>query len=97
VVDLLTFRLIPGASDEEFLAADAAVQAEAYPNQPGFLRRTTARKPEDPAECAVVVLWHSLEDAEAADATVAAHPSVARFAELAEPGSFERRRFVTLS
>ena len=62
IVEVTTFRLAEGVTDESFLALDRRVQTELVPNQPGFLRRTTARHGED---WLVVTLWSS-EDAAAA-------------------------------
>jgi hypothetical protein len=43
IVEITTFRLAEGVTDESFLALDRRLQTELVPNQPGFLRRTTAR------------------------------------------------------
>ena len=54
IVEVTTFRLAEGVTDESFLALDHRVQTELVPNQPGFLRRTTARHGDD---WLVVTLW----------------------------------------
>jgi hypothetical protein len=66
VIEILSFRLISGASEEAFLAADKRVQTEFAYQQPGLLRRTTARA--DNGEWAVIDLWRSTRDADACDA-----------------------------
>ena len=60
VVEIFTFRLVPGASDADFVAADARVQTEFYYARKGIVRRTTARSG---AEWAVVIFWQSMDDA----------------------------------
>ena len=59
VVEITTFRLAEGVSDEAFLALDRRLQTELVPNQPGFLRRTTARHGD---EWLVVTLWSTEDD-----------------------------------
>ena len=62
----MRFRLPPGADREAFLAADRRVQQEFAYQQPGLLRRTTARG-ED-GGWIVIDLWRSPADADACDA-----------------------------
>ena len=88
------FRLVAGADVAAFLAADRAVQTEFIPNQPGFVRRTTARA--DDGGWVVIELWGSAEEADAAGALAADHPVVAAFDAFVEPGSSARRRYTTL-
>ncbi len=54
VVDVTTFRLVDGAGEAEFLAADRRWQNELVPHRDGFLRRTTARRD---GEWVVITLW----------------------------------------
>jgi hypothetical protein len=63
VIEIMTFRLAEGADEEEFLQADRKVQAEFAYQQPGLMRRTTARGPE--GDWIVVDLWQSADDADA--------------------------------
>ena len=42
IVEIATFTLAEGVADDAFLALDRRVQTELVPNQPGFMRRTTA-------------------------------------------------------
>jgi hypothetical protein len=65
VIEIMRFRLPPGADQEAFLAADRRVQQEFAYQQPGLLRRTTAHG-ED-GGWIVIDLWRSLADAEACD------------------------------
>ncbi len=57
------FRLADGADEAGFLAADKALQADFAYQQPGLLRRTTARAPG--GEWLVIDLWRSEADADA--------------------------------
>jgi len=66
VIEILRFRLPPGADEAAFLAADRRVQDEFASRQPGLLSRTTARG-ED-GSWIVIDLWRSAADADACDA-----------------------------
>jgi hypothetical protein len=93
VVETQTFRLPAGADPAALLASDKRVQTELVPNQPGFIRRTTARRGD---AWLVVTLWGS-EDAAAAFGTLAGgHPVQAEFLSHLEPGSLEVHRYETL-
>jgi hypothetical protein len=65
VIEIMRFRLPPGADQAASLAADRRVQQEFACQQPGLLRRTTARG-ED-GGWIVIDLWRSLADADACD------------------------------
>jgi hypothetical protein len=60
-IEIMTFRLRPGSSEADFLAADRRVQVEFAYHQPGMIRRTTGRNPD--GTWAVVDLWASATDA----------------------------------
>jgi hypothetical protein len=93
IVEITTFRLAEGVSDESFLAVDRRVQTELVPNQPGFMRRTTARHGED---WLVVTLW-TTDDAAAAFQRVAeGHPVQVEFEGAAEAGTLHLVRYSTL-
>ena len=61
----MRFRLGQGTSEEEFLTADRRLQEEFASQQPGLLRRTTARG-ED-GDWIVIDVWRSAADADACD------------------------------
>jgi uncharacterized protein (DUF2237 family) len=65
MIELLRFRLQPGTDEEAFLRADKQVQEEFAYQQPGLLRRTTARGKD--GWWIVVDRWRSATDADAAD------------------------------
>lgn len=60
-IEIMTFRLRPGSSEAEFLAADRRVQTEFAYHQPGMIRRTTGRNPD--GTWVVIDLWASAADA----------------------------------
>jgi hypothetical protein len=66
VIEIMRFRLPAGADEAAFLAADRRVQQEFAYQQPGLLRRTTARGAD--GGWIVIDLWRSASDADACDA-----------------------------
>jgi heme-degrading monooxygenase HmoA len=93
IVEVTTFRLAEGVTDASFLALDRRVQTELVPNQPGFLRRTTARHGDD---WLVVTLWSTEDAAGAFRRAVEGHPLEAEFEHAVEAGSFHLARYATL-
>jgi hypothetical protein len=65
VIEIMRFRLAPGTDEAAFLAADQRVQEDFAYQQPGLLRRTTARGPG--GGWIVIDLWRSAADADACD------------------------------
>ena len=94
VVEILTFRLAPGANESEFLDADRRVQADFLPNHRGFLRRTTARHPD--GEWLVVTLWLTEADAVTSERSSADHPAALGFISLVDGPTVRMKRFTTL-
>ncbi|MBA3653445.1 MAG: hypothetical protein H0W70_04555 [Actinobacteria bacterium] len=90
VIETHTFRLRAGADEEAFLQTDKLVQTAFIANQPGFVRRTTARGID--REWIVIVLWRS--DADATAAAAVPHDSVAAFAGFTE--AVATKRYTTL-
>ena len=93
IVEVTTFRLAEGVTDESFLALDRRTQTELVPNQPGFLRRTTARHGDD---WLVVTLWSTEDAAAAFERAVEGHPLQTEFVRAVEAGTFHLTRYVTL-
>jgi heme-degrading monooxygenase HmoA len=93
VVEVATFRLAKGTDVGSFLALDKRVQTELVPNQPGFLRRTTARRD---ADWLVVTLWASEGAAAAFAVASAGDPVRVEFEGSLEPGSLMTSRYSTL-
>ena len=93
IVEITTFRLAEGVTDDSFLALDRRIQTELVPNQPGFARRTTARHGED---WLVVTLWASEADAAAYQRAVDGDPLQAELERAMEAGTFHLTRYTTL-
>lgn len=93
IVEVTTFRLAEGVTDASFLALDRRVQTELVPNQPGFMRRTTARHGDD---WLVVTLWSSEEAAAAYERAAEGHRLQAELVHVVEAGTFHQTRYVTL-
>ncbi len=93
IVEVTTFRLAEGVTDESFLALDRKMQTELVPNQPGFMRRTTARHGD---EWLVVTLWSTEPAAGAFERVAEDHPLQAEFVRVVEAGTFHLTRYVTL-
>jgi heme-degrading monooxygenase HmoA len=93
VVEITTFRLAAGANEDGFLALDRRVQTEVVPNQPGFMRRTTACRGND---WVVVTLWRGEEDAVAFEDAVVHDAVQMEFDGHLEVGSVRTHRYDTL-
>ncbi len=93
IVEITTFRLAEGVTDDSFLDLDRKIQTELVPNQPGFLWRTTARHGD---EWPVVTLWASDAAAAAFQRAVDGHPLQAELDHAAEAGSLYLTRYTTL-
>ena len=94
VLETMTFRLRDGADTEAFLAADKRLQSDFAYQQPGLVRRTTARGTGGQAgEWIVVDLWATAEDADASAARWDADPVAQAFMAFVEPGTVDVRRY----
>jgi hypothetical protein len=93
VVEVATFRLSAETDVSSFLALDKRVQTELVPNQPGFMRRTTARRG---VEWVVVTLWASGSAAAAFDAASTGEPVRTEFEGSLEPGTLTTCCYETL-
>jgi hypothetical protein len=94
VIEIMRFRLAPDVTEAEFVAADRNVQAEFAYQQPGLLRRTTAR--DGGGNWLVIDLWKSEEDAAACDTRWEADPVAQRFMSLVDRDKFRSERYSTL-
>jgi hypothetical protein len=93
VVEITTFRLADDAEEAAFLAADKVVQTELVPNQPGFMRRTTARRGR---HVVVVTLWGRKVDAAAFETVAKGHPLQVAFESHLDAASISTSRYETL-
>lgn len=91
VIEMMRFRLSAGVEDGEFLLADRAVQEEFAYQQPGLLRRTTARGGD--GSWIVVDLWRSHKDADACEAKWGDDPIAQRFMNLVDKSTVKSERY----
>ena len=91
VIEIMRFRLVAGCDEAAFLAADRRLQEEFAYQQPGLLRRTTARG-ED-GGWIVIDVWRSAADADACDARWDDDPVPRAFMALLDPASVSTRRY----
>ena len=94
LIEIAAFNLADGTDEAAFLAADRAVQHEFVPNREGFVRRTTARN--ERGGWAVITLWWSAAEADAAAADAEHDEHCQRFRSLIDPSSWRANRFETL-
>jgi hypothetical protein len=94
VIEILRFRLGDGVEEADFLAADRRVQQEFAYQQPGLLRRTTARG-ED-GGWIVIDLWRSAADADACDARWERDEVTQAFMDLLDRSSVATERYQEL-
>jgi hypothetical protein len=94
VIEIMRFRLPPGADEAGFLAADRRVQEEFAHHQPGLLRRTTARGQD--GGWIVIDLWRSAADADACDVRWEADPVTQAFMALLDRSSVTTERYEQL-
>ena len=91
MIEILNFRLLPGTDEEAFLDIDHRLQVEFAYQQPGLMRRTTA-KSED-GQWIVVDLWRSPADADACAQLWEHDPAVKKFMALVDPKTVTTARY----
>jgi hypothetical protein len=94
VIEIMRFRLAPGSHEADFIAADRRLQQEFAYQQPGLLRRTTARGGE--GGWMVIDLWRSAADADACAIRWDSDQAVDAFMSLVDASSVTTERFETL-
>jgi hypothetical protein len=94
MIEILRFRLVPGADEEAFAAADSRVQSDFAYGRPGLLRRTTARGAD--GAWIVIDLWRSAADADATEARWGRDPVTAAFMSFVDAATVETERYDTL-
>ena len=90
----MRFRLLPGCDEALFLAADKRLQEEFAYQQPGLLRRTTARGPD--GAWIVIDLWRSADDADACAGRWDGDPVAQEFMDLVDRPSVTVERYEPL-
>lgn len=94
VIEIVRFRLAAGIDESAFRAADKRVQTEFAYQQPGLLRRTTARGPD--GSWMVVDLWDGDADADRGNELWGRDPATEAYTRLIDPASVTTERFETL-
>ena len=94
IIETLVFRLVEGADEAAFVDADTRLQTDFAYQQPGLVRRTTARNAA--GEWLVVDFWATAADADACDARWDHDPVVAAWLEFVDRSSIQARRFESL-
>ena len=91
MIEILEFRLAAGRDEEEFSAVDQRVQVEFAYQQPGLLRRTTAK--DGRGGWVVIDLWATAEAADACDARWGQDDLTQEFMSYVEPGTLRTTRY----
>ena len=94
MIAIVTFRLAEGAAEADLLEADRDVQTEFAYQQPGLLRRTTARGAD--GSWLVMEIWRSAEDADACQRIRGHDQWTSRFVSLVDPASVRTARYEQL-
>jgi hypothetical protein len=94
ILEILRFRLRVGAGESALLEADRRAQAEFAYQQPGMVRRTTARG--DDGSWVIVDIWRSAADADRAAEERGSDRATEALMRLADPASVTSERFETL-
>ena len=94
MIEVTAFRLAEGADEAAFLAADKKLQTEFAYQQPGLLRRTTARGKD--RGFVVIDVWRSAADADACEVRWETDPLVAAFLSFVDPATVRNQRFEEL-
>lgn len=94
MIELQVFRLAQDADDAAFLACEKRFQADFAYQQPGLLRRTTARG--SGREFAVIQLWSSEQAADEAHSREAANPLAQEWTSFVDPATLRSARWTEL-
>jgi hypothetical protein len=94
LIEILTFQPADGADETALLDTDRRVQVDFAYQQPGIVRRTTARN--DDGDWAVITVWGSPEEADAAARRARDDPATNALAALIDAASVRTQRFLTL-
>lgn len=90
VIEIVTFRLKPGVSAEEFALINRSVEREHVSRQPGFISRESAHSGN---EWLVIVHWRTEKDAEASMSTFEKAPAAAAFMSKIDASTMGMKRY----
>ncbi len=77
IIELAPFKLKDGITEQELVAASAALQRDFVAHQPGFVRRELLKGPD--GQWADLVYWRSRADADRVVQAAAESPVCARY------------------
>lgn len=90
-IEIVTFRLKPGVTDEQFVEATQVMEREALGVLPGFLDRDTG--PSQDGDWVVVLHWESPEAAQNSMDKFLANPNTKPFMALVDEPTFKMKRY----
>ncbi|HEX9260847.1 MAG TPA: hypothetical protein VF855_15015 [Acidimicrobiales bacterium] len=94
MIEIETFSLRDGVDDHTFVMVDEDLQQRFAYQQPGLVRRTTARG--EAGRWVVVTSWSSVDAADAARAAAAQSTAVAAWMALVNAGTVTLERYLPL-
>jgi hypothetical protein len=93
MIEIMSFKLADGVSDEAFEAVDFRVQTDYAARQTGLLRRTTGHTAD--GVWIVIMVWRSNEDQEAAGENWGKDPATAEFGDFIDQASADTKYYDT--
>lgn len=97
VIETITFRLNPDASVDEFSQANARVEAEYLPAQPGFNRSTRVTTLSADGTWTISLRWDSASDADASMASFMDAPATQDYLSAIDMDTMSMRRDVEIA
>lgn len=94
IIEIVTFKLKPGVSAEEFRKIDKDVEVNHVSKQPGFVSRESAA--DENGNWLVIVHWRSTQDADASMASFEKAPAAANFMARLDASTMSMRRYKAL-
>jgi len=91
VIEVVTFKLKPGVSTEEFAPIDKRLETQHVSRQPGFVSRESAAGAN--GEMVAIVHWRSIKDAEASMASFEKAPAAAEFMAKIDASTMSMKRY----
>lgn len=91
-IEIVTFRLADGVSDEEFVAETKKMERDLLGKLPGFIDRDTGKSAE--GDWVVVLHWRRAEDAQASMDKFVEAPEARDFTSKIEMSTFTMKRYV---
>lgn len=91
IIEVVTFKLNPGVSYEEFAPLDKAVQTEYISKRSGFLSREAAKGTD--GEWLVIVHWKTEQDADASMNSFMTAPAASEFVSHLQADTMSMKRY----